>query len=448
MQKKQPHDKKIAVLQLLSQEAAPISLPNLLNKLGPIFKERTIRRWLNEMVHEGLVEKTGKKRGMKYCAVQKNLKNFASKSINAIDYVKKPLYERNPTSYNNEWFNSYQPNSSFYLSEDLREKLRKAGSRANNHQPAGTYAHQIFNRLLIDLSYNSSRLEGNTYSLLDTEKLIFSGAGAEGKLDEEGIMILNHKEAIRYLVENAFRLKINEQTICTLHYLLSDGLVEAKDAGKVRDHGVRITGSTYMPYEDPKMLQFQLKQITDKANRIKDSFEQSFFLLVHISYLQAFSDVNKRTARLSANIPFIVSNLVPLSFNDVEKNDYTSAMIAIYELQDIHPLADLFVFSYMRTCAAYDSTVKALNFDAIRVHYRQQRKELIRQIISRKLIGPSMLSYIKSEAQKEIAKSDQNAFIEDILEDLEQIDASRIAGLGLTLKQFNSWQTAYLKQKM
>lgn len=118
----------------------------------------------------------------------------------------------------------------------------------NREDPAGTHAHQIFNRLLIDLSYNSSRLEGNTYSLLDTQRLVLEGSSAEGKLDEEKIMILNHKEAIRYLVDNAHRLDVDEQTICTLHYLLSDGLVEARYAGKVRDHGVRIGGSTYVPF--------------------------------------------------------------------------------------------------------------------------------------------------------------------------------------------------------
>lgn len=122
-----------------------------------------------------------------------------------------------------DWFDIYQPNSSFYIPLELRLHLYKEGKRSTFSAPAGTYAHQIFNRLLIDLSYNSSRLEGNTYSLLDTKKLILEGASPEGKLDEEKIMILNHKEAIRYLVNTAPRLKIDKDTICTLHYLLSDG---------------------------------------------------------------------------------------------------------------------------------------------------------------------------------------------------------------------------------
>jgi Fic family protein len=194
-------------------------------------------------------------------------------------------------------------------------------------------------------------------------------------------MILNHKEAIRYLVDNAPKLEVNRNTICTLHYLLSDGLVKPQDAGKVRRYPVRIGGSVYSPFEDTKRLEIQLEKIATKAALIEDPFEQSIFLLIHISYLQAFADVNKRTARLSANIPLIKGNLVPLAFSDVQKEDYLSAMIAIYELQDARPLVDLYAYSYMRTCAAYDTTVKAIGFDEARVRYRQERRSVVRAVI-------------------------------------------------------------------
>ena len=139
-------------------------------------------------------------------------------------------------------------------------------------------------------------------------------------------------------------MEVSCNVICTLHYLLSDGLVEPSEAGKVRKYGVRIGGSTYIPFENPRKLEQQLEKIARRAALIKDPYEQSIFLLVHISYLQAFTDVNKRTARLSANIPLIQGNLVPLAFNDVRVEDYMSAMIAVYELQDMRPLVDLYVF--------------------------------------------------------------------------------------------------------
>lgn len=316
--------------------------------------------------------------------------------------------------------------------------MRVSGQRSSNQDPAGTYAHQIFNRLIIDLSYNSSRLEGNTYSLLDTEKLLLHGHTAEGKLDEEKSMILNHKEAIRYLVDNAPRIEVSRNVICALHYLLSDGLVEPSEAGKIRRHGIRIGGSTYIPFEDPKSLELQLEKITAKAAQICDPYEQSIFLLVHISYLQAFTDVNKRTARLSANISLIQSNLVPLAFCDVRVDDYMSAMIAIYELQDVRPLVDLYVYSYLRTCAAYNATVKARGFDEVRVRYRRERREVVREVILQGLAKVQWEQYIEKKA-RQLVPADYAAFIEDVMEDLAQMDESRLAGLGITPEQLKAW---------
>jgi hypothetical protein len=446
-------NKKLAVLHQLSQEGEAIALSELLEKLGEGYVERSVRRWLAEMMEEGLLEKIGQKRGTKYQVKRRAIREagstnscFGLESVRILEKVERPLYERNPVAYASEWFDSYEPNRTFYIPTIFRVQLQKAGNRSKREDPAGTYAHKIFNRLLIDLSYNSSRLEGNTYSLLDTQRLLFEGASAEGKLDEEKIMILNHKEAIRYLVDNAHRLDVNEQTVCTLHYLLSDGLVEARYAGKVRDHGVRIGGSTYIPFEDKNLLASQLRHIVGKAALIENPYEQSLFLLIHISYLQGFSDVNKRTARLCANIPLVKSNLVPLSFNDVGREDYASAMIAIYEFQDIHPLLDLYLFSYMRTCALYDTTVKAMGFDELRVRYRQKRRDVIREVILKKLSGTAMKEYIVAQTQKLIIEEvEQQAFVEDVMEDLVEMDQSRLAGLGVTRKELEAWKEMILK---
>jgi fido (protein-threonine AMPylation protein) len=438
--------KKSAVLHQLGQEAEPIGLADLLDKLGNNFAQRSVRRWLSEMVNEGLVEKLGSKRGTKYqlihrCShdITKAGECFSPASKKVVSQIRRPIYERSPTTYEDHWLDAYQPNRSFYIPLDIREQLQKAGARSKKEDPAGTYAHQIFNRLLIDLSYNSSRLEGNTYSLLDTQKLLLEGASAEGKLDEEKMMILNHKEAIRYLVDNAPRLEITQETICTLHFLLSDGLVETHYAGKIRDHGVRIGGSTYIPFEGKKQLQTHLSRIIEKAAAIRDPYEQSLFILAHLSYLQGFTDVNKRTARLCANIPLIKGNLVPLSFNDVQREDYTSAMIAIYELQDIRPLLDLYQFSYMRTCAMYDATVKAIGFDEVRVRYRKERRSVIREIILNKLSGEALKKYISAQTFKLVKKEDRASFIEDVMEDLKEMDQSRIVGLGISPDQLQIW---------
>ncbi len=438
-------DRKLTILRCLSQESEAITLAALLEKLESIYPERSMRRWLNELAQEGLVEKSGRTKNAKYRAIKgknsqpKEISScFSSDSLEAIKKVQEPFFLREPVAYNDQWLEAYEPNQSSYL--DNTSQLREAGKRASDHDPAGTYAYQIFNRLLIDLSYNSSRLEGNTYSLLDTERLLLHGDSPEGKLEEERVMILNHKEALRHLVENASKVKVTSNEIFTLHYLLADGLVEAKYAGKVRDHAVRIGSSTYMPYEDPRKLEFQLNRIVEKAAAIEEPFEQSFFLLVHISYLQAFSDVNKRTARLSANIPLITQNWVPLSFNDVEVDDYMYAMIAIYEFQDIRPLRDLFVYTYLRTCAQYDATVKSIGFDEVRVRYRQQRRAVLRSIIEKLLAGEKMHNFIEEEASRLIPEEARELFSEDVREDLELMDESRLVGLGVTPEQLARWK--------
>ncbi len=439
--------RKMTLLQRLSEESEPVSLQELLKKLDLKDSARSVRRWLAEMIQEGVVEKSGSRKAVKYKVVSSEEEPthllFSPESKRLIAQMRRPIYERNPITYVDEWIESYIPNESFYIPKKMRELLSQAGKRLRKDDMAGTYAHQIYNRLLIDLSYNSSRLEGNTYSLLETEKLLLEGKTAEGKLDEEKIMILNHKEAIRYLVDQAPRLKVSRETICTVHYLLAENLIiERQHVGKVRDQGVRVGGSAYIPYEDPKQLQAKLDLIAQKAAQIQDPYEQSFFLLVHISYLQAFMDVNKRTARLSSNIPLIQKNLVPLSFNDVSREDYTSAFITIYELQDVRPLLDLYRFSYLRTCVLYDETVKAMGFDEIRARYRTQRRELVRKII----LGELKEKDISVAAAKIISQVDLPLVIEDALEDLREIDPIRIAGLGITVEDLNRWKESHKAQ--
>lgn len=435
------HHKKSQLLSTLRQQEKPVSLSELLRLLGSDYAERSVRRWLSEMIQEKYVEKIGQKRGTHYQAIISTSESpvFSSPSRKSILYIKQPLFERNPVVYNKTWIKEYQPNQTYYLSHQQRKTLHSQGERNTAHDPAGTFARKIYNRLLIDLSYNSSRLEGNTYSLLETEKLVMEGVEPTGKLDEEKIMILNHKEAIRYLIDNIQKMKINFNEICTLHYLLSDALVPPQYSGKIRDHAVRISSSTYTTLENPQQLRDQLEIIYEKSTAIKDPFEQSFFLLVHIAYLQAFTDVNKRTARLSANIPLVKNNLVPLSFNSVNKDDYISSMMVIYELNDTRPLADLYCFSYARTCHEYTATIETIGFDEIRVRFREQRRNVIRNIIVMELTEKKLKNYIEKQTKKWIPQEHQAAFKKNIQEDLNEINFQRGAGMGVTRKQLQKW---------
>src|SRR5262249_11173545 len=148
------------------------------------------------------------------------------------------------------------------------------------------------NRLLIDLSWNSSRLEGNTYSLLDTRRLIDLGEEAEGKERLEAQMILNHKDAIEFLVRSAEDIGFNRYTILNLHGLLANNLLaDPQAAGRLRHIGVGIDGSVFHPLEVPQVIEECFDQILATASAIADPFEQSFFVMVQLPYLQPFDDV-------------------------------------------------------------------------------------------------------------------------------------------------------------
>jgi len=139
--------------------------------------------------------------------------------------VRAPIQNRRPVGYNRVFLDAYRPNDTFYLSAETRQHLLELGRSPDGVRPAGSYARQIFSRLLIDLSWNSSRLEGNTYSLLETERLLELGEAAEGKDAREAQMILNHKAAIELLVEQASEVGFNRYSILNLHALLSDNLL-------------------------------------------------------------------------------------------------------------------------------------------------------------------------------------------------------------------------------
>lgn len=313
-----------------------------------------------------------------------------------LQYVSKSLQARTPVGYNQRFLNAYEPNQTFYLSKPQRAELRTLGQVENTIRPAGTYARNILNRLLIDLSWNSSRLEGNTYSLLETKRLIELGESAPGKEATEAQMILNHKGAIEYIIESAAEEKISIHEVCSVHALLSENLLgDSSASGRLRQISVGIGGTTYMPLENPQILKECFQVFVEKLNLIEDPFEQSLFSLIHLSYLQAFEDVNKRTARLVANIPLIKENLKPLSFTDVDQESYVKSLLGIYEKNDICLLRDLYIWAYKRSSQKYSAIQQAMGEpNLLKIKYRSAIQEIIRSIILDKIEGRKVVKQI------------------------------------------------------
>ena len=155
-------------------------------------------------------------------------------------------------------------------------------------------------------------------------------------------MILNHKAAIELLVEQASEVGFNRYTILNLHALLSDNLLaDPRACGRLRAIPVAVSGTVYHPLEVPQLIEACFQKILDVAAAIADPFEQAFFAMVHLPYLQPFEDVNKRVSRLAANLPLIRENLSPLSFVDVPESAYVEGVLGVYELNRVELLRDV-----------------------------------------------------------------------------------------------------------
>lgn len=443
---------KNLILDILRNSRDPLSLKQIHQTLPNTIATRTLRRYLNELQQKSLIEFSGSYKSRRYLIKPKEYEEsfeakqdiFSKTSIGYLQKLQIPLYQRDLCGYNLNWLQEYIPNQSYYLSADKRKLLHECGAQNGEIYPAATYVHKIYERLLIDLSYNSSRLEGNTYSLADTKNLLLYGKSAADKLDSEKIMILNHKEAIRYLAENINKIDANVESIHTIHFLLSDDLVLPEFSGRVRNEAVKVSASAYIPIDNPKKLQEILQIIANKAQQILDPFEQSVFLLIHLSYLQAYIDVNKRLARLAANIPLIKNGLIPIAFKDLDVDDYRSAMIVIYEFNQIDPLTELYTWSYIRTAKEYKIASEQLNIDQLRIKYRHIRRTLLGEIIRNQIIN-DVPKYIKEYAKTNyIHLDEQDKFINDCLLDLKNLDNNHILGLGITKEELAEWRN---KQK-
>ena len=432
-----------------------ISIEELSKKLEHRFPRRTLQRYLAALVKGKKLILSGSGRGSRYQITNNDNKNLTvlsnssapklsplSQEIRSL--IHRPTHEKNKVGYNKKFLYSYKPNKTFYLSSELRNHLTAIGKQPEKKLPAGTYARKIFTRLLIDLSWNSSRLEGNTYSLLETERLLELGETAQGKEAHETHMILNHKAAIELLVEEAKNMTFNRYTLFSIHALLSQNLLSDSSAcGRLRTIAVGITGTLFHPLDNPHLIAEYFDKILETALVINDPFEQSFFIMVHLPYLQPFEDVNKRVSRLAANIPLVRGNFSPLSFIDVPQQDYVDAILAIYELNRIELMRDLFVWAYERSCARYSMIQKIIGDpDPFRLRYRTAIADLINHIVCSAMNKKETIPFIQQQSKK-LPLEDQSKFIEITETELMSLHEGNIARYKIRPSEYKAWEKVW-----
>ncbi|UCG66098.1 MAG: Fic family protein [Deltaproteobacteria bacterium] len=358
----------------------------------PEVSETTIWRTLKRLVDEGELEVSGKGPSTGY--------SLAGAAV-VRAHLQTPYNRRRPASYKKEFLDRYIPNKTFYLAEADRQRLREAGTPTASPLPVGTYARRILERLLIDLSWASSRMEGNTYNLLETERLIRFGQEASGKDRKEAVMILNHKEAIQYVVENLAAITISRADLFNIHALLADGLLaDPAMTGRLRRMPVGITHSSFRPLGEQFAIEEEFDILIEKAAVISDAFERSFFLLVHIPYLQAFDDINKRTSRVASNIPLLKADLAPMSFLTMDDSAYIDGLIGIYELNNVSLLRELYIEAYMTSAENYRTLRAEVETpEKATLVYRDFVREAVRRsVIDWKAFRPELIMAMAAEA--------------------------------------------------
>jgi Fic family protein len=360
------------------------------------------------------------------------------------EVVRAPLPLRQPVGYRREFLDAYQPGVTFYLPPATRTHLLAIGRPPGSEQVVGTWVRTIYNRLLIDLSWNSSRLEGNTYSLLETERLLELGEAAEGKAALEAQMILNHKGAIEMLVEQAAEIGFNRYTLLNLHALLAQNLLADPQAvGRLRRVPVAVGGTVYHPPELPQLIEECFDALLARAEAIRDPFEQAFFALVHLAYLQAFEDVNKRVSRLAANIPLIRANLCPLSFVDVPEQAYIEGLLAVYELNRVELLRDVFVWACERSSARYSAVRQSLGEpDPFRLRYRTLIAEAVAAVVTARMDRKTATASVR-EAAARLPAPDRARFIEVVETELMNLHEGNIARFRLRPSVYSAWRAGW-----
>jgi fido (protein-threonine AMPylation protein) len=464
-----------ALYRAISEANKGLGIDQIVTRFGEHGSRRTLQRKLDELVKAGRIERLGNARATKYHApaspphvppervgiqyekprrvtsvVREDAPEPDSPLRELRDYFREHYSLRKPVGYRREFLDAYIPNETMYLPEDTLEHLRSHGQSPEMAElPPGTYARQVLDRLIIDLSWNSSRLEGNTFSLLETDFLLQQGRSEDPLRHEEAQMILNHKAAIEFIVEEPDQQGFNRYTFLNLHAVLTEELMKnRKDEGVLRVQPVGIGGSVFHPTNNPALIEECFDLILQKAAAIRDPLECSFFLMVHMPYLQPFMDGNKRMSRLSANIPLVQANMSPLSFTGVSVPDYTTAILAVYELNRVELLREVFAHAYVESAHRYGAIRGQIGDpDRVAVGYRMEIKELVREVVVKRLGKLEAAQHVRHWAAKNITASDRAHFIEIIEERLLALSMNSIVRVRVRPSEFEAWWPIWSNQK-
>lgn len=300
----------------------------------------TIRRELSKLIADGVIVVTGKAKSSRY-ALSPSYQLLMP--IDVETYFQQEVDERKINDqYNFELISALQVTPSIFTKAEL-ERLNslQTAYRKNISTLSDNVYRSEMERLGIDLSWKSSQIEGNTYSLLETERLLKEKETAQGKSKDEAVMLLNHKDALDFILENPGYL--SDLTVAKLENIHSILIKELPVERNIRIRRVGITGTNYRPLDNEFQIREALESTCILINGRENIFEKALLVLLLLSYIQPFNDGNKRTARIVSNAILIANDYCPISFRTVDSIDYKKAMLLFYEQNNIYAFKQIFI---------------------------------------------------------------------------------------------------------
>ena len=457
---------KDRILVVLTGTNRNMSPSEINRSIGGYLKPHTIRDRLKALVADGKIIKTGDKRGTKYQIAKEQGRviraalpelepethregtfSISQPAKEVYKYVTSPLLDRINVGYQRVFLDEYQPNITSYLTEEDKTTLLALGQVENHALGDGRLTQKIKDRLLTDIAFNSSRLDGNTYSLLDSERLLGEDTSTEGKTATETQMLLNYQRAIEFLFEPNEQIRLNRFVLINLHAYLSEGLLGSPAAeGRLRTRAMRvdIAQSVYIPTSIPHVIEECFESILAKAQLIENPFEQAFFLLVQIPYLQPFEDVSKRVSRLAANIPLLRENLCPLSFIDVPEHLYIQALLGVYELADVALLKDVFLWGYRRSAMHNRAIRTSLGApEPISLRYRALITNSVRELVESKTGKALVKPAIAWLLGKDIDPNEREDLALEVEKQLLDLHEGKIESFDISQDDFDQWKSTW-----
>lgn len=300
----------------------------------------TVKRILTNLTSENLISKIGQGKGTKY-TISATFELL--QPIDIEDYYKKEIDERIiKESFNFDLITETLGKASLFTENELEKLIEFQNIYENNIAQLSEFEYKKeMERLAIDLSWKSSQIEGNTYSLLETERLLKEKETASGKTKEEASMLLNHKDAIDFIIENPdYLIPLTVSKIEDIHRILINELAIDRS---IRKRRVGISGTNYRPLDNEFQIRESLINMCNLINNKSNIFEKALLTLTLISYIQPFVDGNKRTARIVSNAILMNNKYCPISFRTVDSVEYKKAMLLFYEQNNISVFKAIFI---------------------------------------------------------------------------------------------------------